>query len=521
MNKIHNIVWSKARNAWVVVAEGTRSASKAGGAGLRVIIALIMLTPLAGQAATLPQGGAISVGQGTISTNGSNQMVIKQTSDKLGINWQSFNVGADGHVIFDQPGTHSVALNRVLGSDGSAILGKIDANGQVFLINPNGVIFGKDAKVNVGGLVASTLDITDADFQNGNYKFTAGATSGEVMNLGDLQAAEGGYVALLGKSVKNNGVIRAKLGNATLAAGSAMTLDFSGDGLINVQVDKSAVNALVENKGLIQADGGSVLMTARASNALLNTVVNNEGIIQAQTLENRGGKIFLDGGMESGTVKVAGTLDASAPVNGNGGFIETSGANVQVANGTKITTLSKQGKTGEWLLDPTDFYIVSGNGPLTSSQIGAATLEASLATTNVTLQTSAADSGQDGDINVNADVTWSANTKLTLNAASMVNFHANVTATGANAGIAINSAWGYYIAGDGARIRLPGANSSFSVNGLDYTMIRTAADLSLLSNAANNQHFALADDIDASVTSGWNAGAGYIPAGGWDNGIMG
>lgn len=174
MNKIHNIVWSKARNAWVVVAEGTRSASKAGGAGLRVIIALIMLTPLAGQAATLPQGGAISVGQGTISTNGSNQMVIKQTSDKLGINWQSFNVGADGRVVFDQPNANSVALNRVVGSDGSSIMGKIDSNGQVFIVNPNGVIFGKDSKVNVGGLVASTLDISDQNFASGNFTFDTG-----------------------------------------------------------------------------------------------------------------------------------------------------------------------------------------------------------------------------------------------------------------------------------------------------------------------------------------------------------
>lgn len=502
-----------------MVAEGTKSASKSGAKALRIMSALLLISPAGAIAATLPQGGVITVGDGSM-VSGGNQLVINQITDKLGINWQSFNVGADGHVIFKQPGKDSIALNRVIGSDGSSILGKIDANGQVFLINPYGVIFGKNAEVNVGGLVASTLNITDADFKNGNYKFNAGAGNGDVVNLGTLQSAEGGYIALLGKTVKNNGVVKAKLGNATLAAGDAMTLDFSGDELIKVQVDKSTINALVENKGLIQADGGQVLMTARASNALLNTVVNNEGVIQAQTIENRGGKIFLDGGMDSGTVTVAGTLDASAPGKGDGGFIETSGANVQVANGTKVTTLASEGKTGEWLIDPTDFNIVSGSGPQTASQIGATTLQNNLATTNVTLQTSGAESWQNGDINVNADVTWAANTKLTLNADNMVNINANITATGANAGLAINSAWGYSLAQSDARIRLPGANSTFSVNGLNYTLIRTAADLALLSNATNNQHFAVVDDIDASVTSGWNSGAGYIPPGGWNTGVI-
>jgi filamentous hemagglutinin family protein len=519
MNRIHNIIWSTAQNAWVVVAEGTKRSSKSGAKALNVMIALILLSPAGASAATLPQGGVISVVEGTIVNNGGNQMVIKQNTEKLGINWQSFNVGADGQVIFAQPSKESIALNRVVGSDGSAILGKIDANGQVFLINPNGVIFGKDAQVNVGGLVASTMNITDEKFKNGDYSFAAeGGKNGEVTNLGQLQAADGGYVALLGKSVKNNGIIKAKLGTAAMAAGDAVTLDFAGDGLVNILVKKSSVNALVDNKGLIQADGGNVLMTARASNALLNTVVNNDGIVQAQTIGTHAGKIFLDGGVDSGTVMVGGTLDASAPVNGNGGFIETSGPNLIVKDGTKVTTLAKEGKTGDWLIDPTDFTIVSGTAAQTTSKIGATTLKTNLASTNVTLQTSAAGS-QSGDINVNADVSWSANTKLTLTAHNMVNIHANITATGASAGLAINAPWEYYISPD-VRLRMPGANSTFSVNGINYTMIRTVADLALLSNATNNQRFAIVDNIDASATGTWNSGAGYVPPGGWDVGMI-
>ncbi|WP_408602318.1 YDG domain-containing protein [Pseudomonas sp. PLMAX] len=480
--------------------------------------ALLLISPAGAIAATLPQGGVITVGDGSM-VSGGNQLVINQITDKLGINWQSFNVGADGHVLFKQPGKDSIALNRVIGSDGSSILGKIDANGQVFLINPNGVIFGKGAEVNVGGLVASTLNITDADFKSGNYKFNAGAGNGDVVNLGSLQSAEGGYIALLGKTVKNHGVIKAKLGNATLAAGDAVTLDFSGDELIKVQVDKSTINALVENKGLIQADGGQVLMTARASNALLNTVVNNEGVIQAQTIENRGGKIFLDGGMDSGTVTVAGTLDASAPVHGDGGFIETSGAHVIIADGTKVTTLSKEGRTGDWLVDPTDFHVVSGTGAQTSSQIGATTLQNNLATTNVTLQTSDTDIGEAGDINIDADVLWHADTKLTLTAHNKVNINADVRATGNNAGLAINAPNGFTLTPN-KRVRLSGTNSTYSENGVDFIRLRTVNDLNLLSNAADGQRFFLADDLAANATSGWNAGAGYIPPGGWDRGAI-
>lgn len=518
MNKIHNVIWSKAQNAWIVVAEGSKACSKAGAGALKVMIALIMLSPTAGMAATLPQGGAITVGQGTITTNGSNQMVIKQNTDKLGINWQSFNVGADGHVIFDQPGTHSIALNRVIGSDGSSILGKIDANGQVFLINPNGVIFGKDSKVNVGGLVASTLNITDADFTNGNYKFSAGVKNGEIQNLGSLQASEGGYIALIGKSVKNQGLIQAKLGTAALASGDAVTLDFSGDGLINIQVDKSTINALVDNKGLIKADGGNVLMTARSTNALTQTVVNNDGVIQAQTIGSRNGKIFLDGGFDDGAVRVAGTLDASAPVSGNGGFIETSGASVKVANTANVTTKANSGKTGTWLIDPEDFSIWYGDDPQTQYSIGSTTLENNLASTNVEIQTSGATAGK-GNIIVGSSITWDADTTLTLTAHNNINFQDSINVNGANGGLILN--YGNHGSDSsshlnfmyGSKVNLNGANSSYGENGNAFTVIRSVGDLALLSDSASGTNFALGGDIDASDTATWNGGLGYKPAG--------
>jgi large exoprotein involved in heme utilization and adhesion len=198
--------------------------------------------------------------------------------------------------------------------------------------------------------VASTLNITDSDFMAGNYRFS-GNSSGTVKNAGSI-AANGGYVAMLGANVSNQGVIAANLGTVVLAAGEAITLDVAGDGLLNVTVNKGAVDALIENGGLIQADGGKVLLTASVAGDLLKTVVNNTGVIEAQTLDNRSGTIMLLADMQSGTVNVGGKLDASAPNGGDGGFVETSAAHVNILSGAGVTTAAPAGSTGNWLIDP-------------------------------------------------------------------------------------------------------------------------------------------------------------------------
>jgi len=220
------------------------------------------------------------------------------------------------------------------------------------------VLFGKTAQVNVGGLVASTLDLSDADFMAGRYQFS-GSSRAAVLNQGMINA-DGGYVALLGASVSNQGLIQANLGTVALAAGAAMTLDVAGDGLLNIAIDQGAVNALVENGGVLRANGGRVLMTAQAAGQLLRTVVNNSGVIEARTLDNRNGEIKLLGDLQSGTMNVSGVLDASAPDGGNGGFIETSAATVKIANGVRITTEAPLGTIGIWLIDPKDFIIGAG-----------------------------------------------------------------------------------------------------------------------------------------------------------------
>ena len=430
MNAIYTSIWNETTGTYVAASENAQSAGKrtsscvrsGAGAGARfqlrtLAVSLMLSCGVAAYAA--PVGGVVTAGGASIN-HGTGNTLITQTTQNAAINWLSFNVAAGESVKFVQPNASSVALNRVLGADPSNILGSLSANGKVFLVNPNGILFGQGAQVNVGGLVASTLNLTDSDFMAGSYKFS-GTGNAAVVNQGSISTSAGGYVALLGANVRNDGVIMANLGTVALAAGTGITLDLAGDGLLNVTVNQGAVGALVQNGGLIQADGGAVLLSAQAAGNLLPSVVNNTGVIRAQTLENHNGKIRLLGDMQSGSVNVGGTLDASAPTGGDGGFIETSAAHVKVADSAHITTLASAGKTGTWLVDPTDFT-VSATGDITGAALGT-----QLDLTNVTLQSSAGGAGTLGNVNVNDPVSWTATTTLAMNAVNDVNIAAAVT----------------------------------------------------------------------------------------------
>lgn len=440
MNHIHRSIWNDQTGTFVAVPENTRSGGKkissctsASGAGasfkLQGLAVALMLACGAGVHAQ-PAGGVVSAGSATIG-GAPGSMTITQTTPNVAINWQSFGIKAGESVRFVQPSSNSVALNRVIGSDPSSILGSLTANGKVFLVNPNGILFGQGASVNVGGLVASTLAISDANFMANNYKLS-GAGAGSVVNEGAINAADGGYVALLGAHVSNQGVIAAKLGTVALAAGNAMTLDVAGDGLLRVAVNEGAVNALAENGGLLQADGGQVLMTAQSAGSLLPSAVNNTGVVRAQTIQNVKGTIMLMGDMQSGTTNVGGTLDASAPQGGDGGFVETSAAHVKVANDARVTTLANAGKTGTWLIDPFDFTVAVGGGDITGTQLGT-----NLGLSNITLESSSGSAGTAGNVNVNEAVSWSAVTTLTMNAVNDVNI--NQPITGLNGSVVANA----------------------------------------------------------------------------------
>ena len=534
MNRTYRLVWNSSQRHHVA-APGTARGCSQRGAGSGLVLAAAVVASLGTSAHAAPAGGSVSAGSGSIATQGSATMVT-QSSQNLAINWNSFGIAQGESVTFVQPNASAIALNRVLGSDASQIYGRLSANGRVFLLNPNGILFGKTAQVSVGGLVATTLGLSDADFLAGKRTFAGGG--GAVVNQGEM-TAPAGYIAFLGARASNQGSVQAQLGTVVLAAGRQVTLDFAGDKLLSVQVDRGALNALAENRQLIRADGGTVVLSARAADALVTAVVNNTGVIQARTLHEQAGVIRLMGDMQSGEVRMHGTLDASAPSGGNGGFVETSAAQVKVGDDARVTTRAPHGRTGTWLIDPQEYLVAASGGDITG-----AALSSNLATTDVSLQSSAGAAVGSGNVNVNDAVSWSANTRLTLTASNNVNINAPVTASGAGAGITISpntangaeaaSGTGSFNLGPGGVINLPhvspDSTTSLVIAGSGYTVINslgTAGDSSGTTLQGLNAmefdlvgtphrvtrggHFALGSNIDASATGGWNGGAGFAP----------
>ena len=284
----------------------------------------------------LPEGNTTAHGVVEVGRPDASRMVIRQASDKAIVNWQGFSIGAGEQVRIEQPGAGSAILNRVTGASRSEIQGRLDANGKVFLINRNGVVFGETAAVNVGSLVASTLDIDNDDFVADRLRFRALEGPAAVENAGSISVADRGTVALMGGRVANNGTIRAQLGTVAMAAGEEMTLDLAGDGLSRLTVTRATLDALVANGGAVIADGGQVLLSARALAEVSSRVVNQTGVVRARGLSERGGRIVLDGG-DSGVTEVSGVLDASAPqAGGRGGEVQVLGHHVAVSGAAAL-----------------------------------------------------------------------------------------------------------------------------------------------------------------------------------------
>ena len=538
INRIYRLVWDRVRGLWQVAPETARGQGKCSGVvGSRVAVVghgttrvrcggtlsalgqslwraglfsagMVALNAHALDAGALPTGGQVKAGQAVIGQQG-RTMTVTQGSDRAIINWQGFDIGREASVQFKQPGAQSATLNRVVGGQASQIMGALNANGQVYVINGAGVLFGKGAQVNVGGLVASTLDMSNGDFLAGRDRFVQGSGTGEVVNEGTIRSKQGGKVALVGAKVSNTGTIVADQGDVVLAAGRQVEFTAGANGRLKIAVDASEAATLVKNGGVVAADGGQVVLTAKGANALAAAVVSNTGTVQARTMAQKKGRILLLADMDKGgRVEVAGRLDASAPVQGNGGFVETSAAWINVAADTQVTTLSSTGKTGKWVIDPTDLVVSAGAAPKTESGIGATTLQSNLNSTNVSLVTVESGTGR-GHIRVEAPVSWSGNTTLSLQAHGDVRIEAPITATGANARVEIYHGGvrpisepptsltpdaDYYV---NAPITLSGANSTFAVNGDEYTMVRSGADLMAMGTGAGNR-YALAQDLNIS-----------------------
>ncbi|SNT17662.1 MULTISPECIES: MBG domain-containing protein, partial [unclassified Azospirillum] len=299
---------------------------------LASVFTLPVLPALAG-----PEGGSVAVGQASISSNG-NQTLIQQQSDRALIDWRSFTVGAGEQVSVRQPGSSALLVNRVGGGSGTRIDGSLTANGQVVIIDQAGIIIGRNARIDAGAFIATTANISNGDFAAGRLVFgQKGAAGAAVVNEGTIQVADGGYVALAAAAVANKGVVQAKLGRIVLAGTETFTLDLQGDGLLRYELPAETA-AQVANAGTLSAQGGSVLVTARAAAGAV-AAINVGGLVQATRAEARDGRIFIGG--DGADVTVTGQLDASA-ASGTGGAISVTGESVALQG----AALDASGATG-------------------------------------------------------------------------------------------------------------------------------------------------------------------------------
>ena len=442
----------------------------------------------------MPSGADIRSGQGSISQDGKN-MTVQQNSQRMAIDWTKFDIAKDETVRYAQPDRNAISLNRVTGGQQSVIAGNLNANGNVVLVNPNGVVFTKNSSVDVGGLVASTARLSDETMKNfGNAKDKLGlnlhnGSTAAIVNEGQIKA-NGGLVAFHAANVENKGTITNEGGTIALAAAKNLTLSAADDGKLNFTVDGELAKSQALNSGSLKADGGYVVMTAKSAGDVLSTVVNNTGTIEAKTLrKNEKGQILLDGG-DKGQVEVSGTLDASGTEDGqsagsikvigektivhdgtnllargaiDGGKIETSGDVLNLGDTLNIDAKGVNGKAGEWLLDPLEI-LIQDDSPALSDK------DQTLGTVN---------GGSDNPTQINyndppsetqnADATYSSTswiqTKLIteiLNKGTDVTIQAASTSQAAS--ITVNSAINPTVAGDGEATLALEAQRNITIN---------------------------------------------------------
>ena len=292
-----------------------------------------------------PTGGQVEAGSVDIEHPSPATLQVTQRSDKAIINWDRFDIGVGETTRFVLPRSSSVTLNRDFSGNPSQILGNLQSNGRLYLVNRSGILFGPSARVDVAGLVATTHDIASRDFLDGALNFSMPGESGaSVVNQGRITVSDLGFGAFVAPHVRNDGAIVARLGQVEMASANGFTLDLHGDRLISFLVENpnehlfrdsrgNPITALVENSGSIIADGGQVVLSAKAARGVVDGVINADGIIRANTVGRSGGKIVLSGG-ETGVVTLSGELKAKGDDEGEtGGAVTVTGERI-VADAT-------------------------------------------------------------------------------------------------------------------------------------------------------------------------------------------
>ena len=315
----------------------------------------------------LPQGGVVSSGLASIALDSnSSQININQSSQRAIINWQSFDVGERASVNFHQPSQASITLNKINSNNPSQIFGQIRANGQIILQNSSGVYFGKNSRVDVGAIIATTHAANEDKFMQGALEFHRNGSTASVINDGEIKASLNGYVALLAPEVRNRSLIVAQMGTVVMAAGEQITLNFNTNNhLSSITTTPATIDTLIENKHAVQAHGGTIILSAKALSQLVSGIINQEGLLDAGSdalnVVKIGGRIFLSGdqtilaensvttasGAESGgeisieahelLASASSTVNVSASQQGNGGSIAISAKHSELS-GTFLAT---------------------------------------------------------------------------------------------------------------------------------------------------------------------------------------
>lgn len=407
--------------------------------------------------------GNVNISQSTNTT------IVNQASEQAIINWNSFNIAAGQKTQFIQPNASAIALNRIIPGQGtqraSDIFGSLTSNGQIILINGAGIHFGPNATVDVGGLIATTSDISDANFLAGIYNFNIpSALHSSIINKGTIIAENHGLVALLGTNISNTGLIQAELGNVVLGTGSTFTLDFFGDQLVNFSVgNPTKQGGTIKNKGTLLADGGKILVTAQAAENIVDDAINMKGVAQARSVGEQNGEIILS---SNANVNVSGTLDASGLAAGEtGGTIKVLGKNVNL---TKKAVVNTSGNVGGGTID------IGGDAH------GAGTDQDALSTTvnaGAVINSNAVTTGNGGNI-----VVWSNNN---------TQFHGSINATGGS-----ESGNGGNVETSGGFLDVSGAQINLlAPHGITGTWLLDPGNIIIENNGGNNSDL---------VTSGTN-----------------
>ncbi|MCE2860311.1 MAG: filamentous hemagglutinin N-terminal domain-containing protein, partial [Oxalobacteraceae bacterium] len=471
----------------------------------------------------LPTAPQVVEGSAAVSQNGNVTapvMTVQQNTDRAIINWNTFNVGRDASVVFQQPASSSVILNRVLDANPSQIFGNLQSNGQVFLLNPAGIFFGPGSSVDVGALVATTHSMSNRDFMAGTYRFDRNGANGKIVNEGSIEAKLGGYIALLAPEVQNSGVLLAKSGTIALAAGETVTMNVNpANSKVDLLVTPSTIESLIENKKIIKAPDGAVIVSAQAYNEIASGVIRNSGEIVATGITKVGGRIVLGASNE---VANSGRIDATSVV-ADGGSVRIDANKVGNSGVIEVSSSAPAGKGGEIIITGRDLALNDGSQLIATGTNGGGKIlvggdwqgsgdlrqaQTVTMTSNASIDASAIQSGDGGTVVLWSDI---RNPDSMTDATGTI--FAKAGMNGGDGGKIETSGYGLNIAG--ARVN---AGAPKGIGGLWYIdpadTIITQAVANSYAATLNTGTSVLNEVINGSIT--WNAGVSLSKTSGGD-----